>query len=1205
MSPQAIEGSLGLADLIGKPPSESLPPLWTCLSGHAITNSSRPAIRSFNQPVINHGPAQTKRTTDLVWTYSELHCKADCLAATLSKLGVRKGDAIAAFLDNRAEWALLFWASVRLDAVFVPLNPRVVRSKEELNHVLRVTKPRVMAVLDEGTARELENVATAWTATPLIRIMLDATDAGLARGWTAMGSLMSSLMETSGTSDGIDQGSMPSPVNDLDQTMVIIFTSGTTSLPKASVSTYRNVLAGAMAFKAFRHLENGSTLLQHLPVFHSWSICISWGFWLSGATVAYPSRTFDARSSLSAIESALCTHMPAVPSMIQALVTHPSLPDTKLDSLHSIDLAGTVILPEIIETCMEKMKAPYSSVVYGMTEGSCICGSDMFEIPYSRHVVPKIVPCGTVAPGGRLRVCKPGSRDVLRRGEVGELHMGGLQVTSGYLDRTSDDFYQEDGIDWLATGDQARIDDRDLVYILGRYKDLIIRGGENISPASIEQCLDSIEGIQDSQVVGLPDEIAGEVPVAVVRKSSALTLSDYQIQQKVSNELGKMFSPQQILDLVDLGLADYPRTTSGKIQKGNLKDRVGEHLSQNNEKHRNNLVASTIEILIGFWARVSGRVADDIKPDECADTFADSIMIMQFCNLVGKGLGKTIAVEDIVGDVSISQQAQMVDTRLTTERSNKGISRPGPPTSTDMVHVNGDKDAATRCQQKVESLLKPHGLQWEDVEDVLPTAQTVALMTRRTRLRNWNRRHAYHVAGTTTAGLRWAITTCLGVHPTFRSLILDHGQAQPLYIVLRPHDPWYRLAISEGHAVETPEDLKTLHFDSDSTDYAIPPGPLFKFLLVDVRSTNGAGLIVSCHHSIFDALAMGLFFEDLDTAVRTQQAPEPHASFKHFAERKYQYLDSPKADTAVAFHVKRLQGYTRHRNALWPPQRAPQFFRGSDSQWTYIDGTPGQPSERRILDPSPQGVNGINGSITLPSLLSLKSNQGITATTVFKAALGLLNAHRTGTTQAFFGAAEAARVWPTTEGEPDPSLPNTMDIPGPTWEVIVNRLHIDRQQPLLSWLQELQNEQALLTKHAAAPFQRIEADLTATTDPHPTSAHELHDDFFRRQCFNWLPPSHARFTHLEEMQSLSRADIGLQWNFMHVDAEKGVVSVNAAYDDCQMTSAEMRVAVDEVLGVAKWIVEALDGEEGGSGECEGKDVKVGECPLLKKEGVEI
>ncbi|KAL8846483.1 MAG: hypothetical protein Q9221_008427 [Calogaya cf. arnoldii] len=1200
MAPHAVGGTLGLAEVVGDDPPRPFPHLWSCLSDYAITHRNRPAVRSLNQST-NHGNNAHKENGADVgkWTYSELQSKAEHLAAQLFDIGLRKGDAIAVFIDNRAEWSLLFWASVRLDAVFVPLNPRVIQSTEEANHVLRVTKPQAIAVLNMSAARQLEAVAPSLIASVPLRIVLDPNGSGLAEQWTVMGSLM--LNSSIANVMAIEKQNMPSPVNDLDQTMLVNFTSGTTSLPKASVSTYRNVLAAALALVAIRHINPDCTLLQHLPNFHIWAICASWGFWVCGATVVYPSRTFDAKSSLSAIESALCTHMPAVPSMIQAMVTHPSLSDTNLDSLQSIDLAGTMILPEIIEACMNKLEAPCSSVVYGMTEGSAVCGSDTNHIPYARHSIPKSIPCGTATPGARLRVYKPGSRDVLRRGEIGELHMGGLQVTKGYLDRASDDFYQEDGINWLATGDQAQMDDGGLVYILGRYKDMIIRGGENISPASIERCLDSINGIKDSQVVGIPDEIAGEVPVAVVRKSSALDLSDYQIQQRVSNELGMMFSPQCILDLQDLGLADYPRTTSGKIKKGDLKDTVGHYLSQESDKMRRNYqTTSTVDILIRFWARLSGRGAGDISPDERADKFADSIMMMQFCNLVGKDLCKSIAVDDIIGDVSISKQAQTIDARPIMERSNKRVLRPGPPTVTDMVHVDGDMEAATLCQQKVEHLLKPYDLRWDDVEDVIPTAQTIALMTRRTRLRNWNRRHAFYAANATITDLYWAVTTCLALHPTFRSMILDHGQAQPLYVVLHPGDRWNRLAISESQTIETPENLKTLHFDSDSIDYAEPPGPLFKFLLLDVLNNKGVGLIISCHHSTFDALSMGLFFEDVDIALRTRQAPRPHAAFKDFADRKYQYINSPNADTAVTFHVGRLQGYSRHRDgmltrngtaALWPPQRAPQFFRGSDSQWVHLDGTPGQPSERRILDANPQGVNGIDGSITLPTLSHLKTTYGLTANIVFKAALALLNMHHTGASQAFFAATEAARVWPTKEGEPDPTLPNTMDIPGPTWEIILNRIHLDRSNSLLSWLEALQEEQALLTKYASAPFIRIEESLAATDAP--ASKHELHDSFCRRQSFNWLPPSHQNFTEMEQMQSLSRADIGLQWNFIHSDAEKGVVHVNAAYDDCQMTSAEVKGAVEELLEGARWIVESLEGGR--------ESVKVGECPLLGKE----
>ncbi|KAL8988730.1 MAG: hypothetical protein Q9169_008505, partial [Polycauliona sp. 2 TL-2023] len=640
---------------VGEELAERIPHLWTAITDLVGGDGERTALKTFRQPAHNKTP------TEVTWTYQELYHKADALAAYLFDRGVGKGDAIAVFADNQVEWVLLFWAAIRLDAVFVPLNPRVIKSKEEVGHVLRVTRPKVVVVADESAAREFQEVAAELMAEIPVRIVVD--DGGLVPGWVAMLSALATFNGAKGWADGVEgdgnredgieekaieeRNMPPSPVNALEQTMVVIFTSGTTSLPKASISTFGNVLASALAYKAINHVDSDSVLLQHLPAFHGWSICLSWGTWLSGATVVYPSRTFDAKSSLSAIESARCTHMPAVPSMIQALVTHPSLSATKVDSLQSIDLAGTMILPEIIEACMDKLKARYSSAVYGMTEGSAVCGSDMYDIPYGRHNIPRIIPGGKALPGARLRVCKPGSRDVLRRGEVGELHMGGLQVSKGYMDRPSDDFYQENGVNWLATGDQARMDDEGLVYILGRYKDLIIRGGENISPAMIEGCLDSIEGITDAQVVGLPDEIAGEVPVAVVVKSSALEVTDYDIQHKVSNELGRMFSPQHILGLQQLGLADYPRTTSGKIKKGDLKDRISQYVSTRDTERCNDQSTLTVDTLIRFWARLSGREVDSISPDEHAATFADSIMMMQFCNLVGKELGKTIAVEDI------------------------------------------------------------------------------------------------------------------------------------------------------------------------------------------------------------------------------------------------------------------------------------------------------------------------------------------------------------------------------------------------------------------------------------------------------------------------------------------------------------------------------------------------------------------------------
>ncbi|KAI4168688.1 MAG: hypothetical protein LQ343_006191 [Gyalolechia ehrenbergii] len=987
------------AYLFGGEMPEPFPHLWTCLVKHAQGSPDRLAIRSLHQSC---GPLKTDEnqgTNGANWTYAELHAKVEIAAARLFLLGIGKGDTLAAFLNNRVEWALFFWVAVRLDAVFVPLNPRMISSAAEINHALQVTKPAVLLALGEEDAKGLERTAPEQVATVLIRIILSEQQFTLTNMWRSVNSLMVPVLCE--VEDVVEKAVVresdvhaPPPKNALEQEMCVIFTSGITSLPKASISSYQNFLASALAFKNFRQLDPDCVFLQHMPVFHAWSICDTLAFWLTGATVVYPSPAFNAKEALAAIESAGCTHMVAVPSMIQAMIVHPSLARINLDSLRSIDLSGAMIFNEMVKLCMDKLKTTHVAATYGMTEGIVLCAFDTDKIPYNRYNIPVVIPCGTATPGARLRVCKPDSRTVLKRGATGELHMGGLQVTRGYLDRQSSDFYEEDGIDWLVTRDQARIDENGLVYILRQYKNLIIRGGENLSPAVIEQCLNSVSGLNDAQAVGIPDDSAGEVPVAVVRKTAELDASDLQIRQRVSAELDSMHSPQYVFDLKDdLGLDDFPKTVSGKIKKDDLKAVIQRHLSLNrNEQQPTDSTVSTVEALIRYWARVSGRKAEEISPDECAGNFVDSITVMQFCNIVSKNMHKTIAVEDLVGDVDILNQAQIIDALPVTIVSQKAPPRQGPPSGKDIPHVHGDDIAVKAIHSRMVPLLEQYNLDWwEDVEDIFPTDEKVAIMTRPFRLRAWNHRHAYFAPDTSIATMKWAVEVCLKVHPIFRSMIIDYGTSLPLYVVFRPKNHWFNIAVFEGHEVDSAEELSTLHIDNDRIDYASVPGPLLKVIIVRIRNSDSAGLIYFGHHSAFDAISMSIWHEDLDNALRTRREPKPMQSSRTLLT----------GNISIA------------------------------TVWTYLDGTPGKPHERCILDFTPTGVIGVNGSIHLPQLPTLKAKHNITAQIIFKTALALFNVHRTGSSQAFFGQPEAARVWPTGQGDPDPSLPNTMDIAGP------------------------------------------------------------------------------------------------------------------------------------------------------------------------------
>lgn len=300
-----------------------------------------------------------------------------------------------------------------------------------------------------------------------------------------------------------------------------------------------------------------------------------------------------------------------------------------------------------------------------MTEGNLIIA---LNISHAKHKISTVIPFCRVTPGARVLVCKPRSQKVVKRGEVGELHIGGLHVSRGYIDRTTPDFYREDGINWFVTGDQARVDEDGVVYIVGSHQELIVRMGENLSPAAIERCLDPIKSIGDSQVIGIPDEIAGDVPMAVIKKAAGLTPSNLEIQQKVPRELGKIFVPQSIVDLhKDLSLEDYPRTLSGEVKKHELPAPIAARVSAKEGASSDVSSACSVETLIRFWAQITGRKAEEISPEEHADTFADSIIMLQFCNLVSKALHKTIAVEDLIGGIDISKQADIINARPTTQ----------------------------------------------------------------------------------------------------------------------------------------------------------------------------------------------------------------------------------------------------------------------------------------------------------------------------------------------------------------------------------------------------------------------------------------------------------------------------------------------------------------------------------------------------------
>ncbi len=221
--------------------------------------------------------------------------------------------------------------------------------------------------------------------------------------------------------------------------------------------------------------------------------------------MGYPSGSFDAASTILAIEKYGCTHMDAVPTMVPVLAGRSTQVGSESRYLKSISLAGSMVHAEIIKSCTDErsLGARHVSASYGMTEGSCVHAVDNSHLPFFLGSFPNRISVGTLTHRAKIRICSPRTRAVLQRGEAGKLHLGGAQVTRGYLRTTADTLYENHVDHWIVTGDMAVVDEGGRVFILGRYKDLVIRGGENISPVGIEYCLDSFTGITVSSYFGV------------------------------------------------------------------------------------------------------------------------------------------------------------------------------------------------------------------------------------------------------------------------------------------------------------------------------------------------------------------------------------------------------------------------------------------------------------------------------------------------------------------------------------------------------------------------------------------------------------------------------------------------------------------------------------------------------------------------------
>jgi len=476
-------------------------------------------------------------------TFGELDRQVSELAAGLRKLGLDRGDRVAVWAPTCAAWTLLQFATARAGLVFVTFNTAYRRV--ELEHVLSLSGARAIVMApgfkDIDYAAELAGIAA-----PNLEFRVWLGDAPPA-DYLAFTDLPSSDVAWL---DGVEP--------DVNEPVNIQFTSGTTGRPKGVTLTHRNILNNGAAVGHRAGIGSGDRVCVPVPLYHCFGMvmanlaCIA-----SGAAMIYPASGFDAEASLAAIEAERCTHCYGVPTMFIAMLSVLDQQDRDLVSLRGGIMAGTTCPVEVMRRVMDRLHMRDVTIAYGMTETSPVSTQTSANDPISVRVET----VGQVMPHIEIKIVDA-LGETVARGTQGELCTRGYCVMAGYWNDPEATASAVDCDGFMHSGDLAVMDEQGYVRITGRAKDMIIRGGENISPREIEEYLYRHGEIVDVAVVGVPDPQFGEIVCAWVVTAAGSAIDAEQIRAFCRGQLAHYKVPA-IVRLVD----QLPMTASGKVQK--------------------------------------------------------------------------------------------------------------------------------------------------------------------------------------------------------------------------------------------------------------------------------------------------------------------------------------------------------------------------------------------------------------------------------------------------------------------------------------------------------------------------------------------------------------------------------------------------------------------------------------------------------------
>lgn len=509
------------------------------------------------------------RHQSIRWTFAQYQAEIDALAKGLLSLGIEPGDRVGIWSPNRVEWCLTQYATAKIGAIMVCLNPAYrlyeleyalnkveckavitaeqFKSSEYLRMLLQLAPELAHCEPGQLSAKKLPHLKT------IIR-MGDASTPGMFN-FSSVGAMGGAAEQT--------RLAEIAPTLQPDDAINVQFTSGTTGAPKGATLSHFNILNNGFQVGAGMRFSKEDRLCIPVPLYHCFGMVMgSLACMTHAACAVFPDEGFDAATVLATVAEERCTALHGVPTMFVAATDLPTVADYDLSSLRTGVMAGAPCPLELMHQVIDKLNMSEITIMYGQTETSPVNHMTSIDAPAEKR-------CGTVGrvgPYQEIKIVDEAGR-VVPLGDKGELCCRGYSVMQGYWDDDKRTAETIDAAGWLHSGDLAEMDEEGYVQIVGRIKDMIIRGGENVYPREVEEFLYTHPDIQEVQVFGIPDAKYGEIVCAWVQVRSGAQLEQEAVRAFCRDQITH-FKVPSLIRMVD----EFPMTVTGKIQKFVMRD---------------------------------------------------------------------------------------------------------------------------------------------------------------------------------------------------------------------------------------------------------------------------------------------------------------------------------------------------------------------------------------------------------------------------------------------------------------------------------------------------------------------------------------------------------------------------------------------------------------------------------------------------------